>query len=57
MRKKIPYPFKCTGRSKVGQKAPIVDHCKINTSTQPYQNKDQPTPWGRKIVIKNKMKN
>jgi hypothetical protein len=35
----------------VGQKAPIVDHCKTNTSTQPCQNKSQPTPWGKKIVI------
>jgi hypothetical protein len=33
---------------------PIVDHCKIDTSTQPCQNKNQPTPWGGKIVIKKK---
>jgi hypothetical protein len=48
----MPYPFRCISRSKVGQKAPIVDHYKINISTQHCQNKSQPTQWGKKRIIK-----
>ncbi len=32
-------PFKCRGKGKIGQKAPLVNHYKIHTCTQPIRAK------------------